>query len=179
MPNTSKINFGGDGVSCTHDPDEPGKRVQAAAARCTAFVSVAERARVGLASPLSGAVPLRTGWACRMPNLSVVPVARIELALSAYETAVLPLDETGVKVLELVKGLAPSAACLQNRCSAVELHQQVEPPARIGLASHLYQRCALPLDDGGVVPTGGIEPPFPACHAGGLPLTYAGVVGTT
>lgn len=96
MPNASEINFGGDGVSCTHDPDEPGNRVQAGAARCTAFVSVAERARVGLAGHLSMTVPLRTGWACRMPNLSMVPAAGIEPASAAYETAVLPLDDAGL-----------------------------------------------------------------------------------
>lgn len=32
---------------------------------------------------------------------------------------------------------------------------------------------------GALVPTRGIEPLSPRCHRGGLPLTYAGVVGTT
>lgn len=64
--------------------------------------------------------------------LEKVVVAPVGLAptRAAYETAALLLGDGAVEDLELVTRLARAAACLQNRCSTVELHQ---PGSRLRL----------------------------------------------
>lgn len=112
-----------------------------------------------------------------MPKPSVVPAAGIEPASTAYETAALPLSYAGVISLELEAGLAPAPARLQGGSSALS-YSSVEPPPGIGPGPRTYQVRVLPLYDGGqVVGTAGYDPTSPACHAGGLPLTYAPLNG--
>lgn len=50
--------------------------------------------------------------------------------------------------------------------------RQMEPDQGVEPWFHRYERCALPLDESGMVGVKGIEPPSTGCKPAALPLSY-------